>query len=61
MNVNIPALPEGYTWALSMNTNRLLGFHATKPVLYLDEAAMEWRVLDRHVSQVHPAQESSTC
>lgn len=59
--MTIPALPEGYTWALAANTNLLLGIHATRPVLYLDETAMEWRVLDRHVSEVHPAQEGSTC
>ena len=56
----IPALPEGYTWALAMKSNILLGFHKTEPTLYLDEEAMVWRVLDRPISEVHPAQDSST-
>lgn len=59
MTVTIPALPEGYTWALAKKRNLLLGYHATEPILYLDEDSMEWRVLDHHVSEVHPAQDPS--
>lgn len=48
----IPALPEGYTFSLAKRQNLLLGYHATQPVLYLDEDAMEWRVLDRAVGDI---------
>ncbi len=57
----IPPLPPGYDYSLAKRQNLLLGFSRTLPILYLDERAMTWRPLDRHVSKVHPAPEPSTC
>ena len=56
----LPALPPGYEFSLAKQRNLLLAYHREKPVLYYDEQAREWRELDRHVSEVHPAQEPST-
>ena len=57
----LPPLPEGYTYSLTKQRNLLLAYHLQRPVLYWDEQAREWRELDRHVSEVHPAQGGSTC
>lgn len=56
-----PPLPPGYDYALAGKSNLLVAVHQTAPTLYLDEASMTWRELDRHVSEVHPAPVSSTC
>jgi hypothetical protein len=56
----LPPLPPGYDYSLAKRQNLLLGFSPTLPILYLDEATMTWRELDRHVSEVHPALASST-
>jgi hypothetical protein len=57
----IPPLPPGYVFSLAKRQNLLLGYHLVEPILYLDEQAMTWQPLDRHVSEVHPAPEPSTC
>jgi hypothetical protein len=54
-----PPLPPGYTYSLAKKRNLLLAYHALAPVLYYDEQAKAWRELDRHVSEVHPAQSSA--
>jgi hypothetical protein len=48
----IPPLPAGYVHSLAKKRNLLLGYHPQLPVLYLDEQAMVWRELDRHVSDL---------
>lgn len=55
-----PQPPAGYTIAYHEARHLLVAFHATLPTLYLDEQGMQWRVLDQHVSEVHPAQERSS-
>ena len=57
----LPPLPVGYVMSYHPRRNLLLGFHTQQPTLYLDEKTMEWRELDRHVAEVHPAQSPSTC
>lgn len=44
-------IPQGYTIALGPR-NVLIGTHPEKPVIYLDEKTMQWRVLEVHVSEV---------
>lgn len=55
-----PVLPPGYVFSLAKKQNVICGFHPQRPILYLDETTMQWRELDRHVSEVHPAQNPST-
>jgi hypothetical protein len=45
----IPPLPPGYVFSLAKRQNLLLGYHLVEPILYLDEDAMQWRVLDQHI------------
>ena len=55
--------PPGYeaaAWVLAPGNIVVLA-HPALPVVYLDEARMEWRVLDCHVADVHPAHDPSTC
>lgn len=49
----IPPLPEGYDKVLLAPGNRIVAMGPPNlPILYLDEAAMQWRVLDRHISEL---------
>ncbi len=57
----IPLPPPGYEYSLAKKQNIICAFHPRQPILYLDEKTMTWQVLDRHVSEVHPAQDRSTC
>ncbi len=54
-----PPPPLGYSITFHAERNLLVAFHVVQPTLYLDEAVMQWRELDRHVSEVHPVQDSS--
>lgn len=58
----VPALPEGYVYALKKKGNRLLGWSQLlpRPTLVLDEETMTWRELDHTPAPVHPALASST-
>lgn len=47
----IAVIPAGYFVALAPR-NVLVATHPEKPVLYLDESTMQWRVLEVHVSEV---------
>jgi len=47
----IAVIPEGYFVALGPR-NTLVATHPEKPVLYLDESKMQWRVLEVHISEV---------
>ena len=56
--LGFPAPPEGYLVHLAPR-NRLVAWRGVKhideprhPILYLDESVMEWKVLDRHISEV---------
>lgn len=51
---NIPRLDQGYKLTLAPG-NRVVAYHATLPLLYLDESRMQWCVLDRHISEVRDA------
>lgn len=51
----LPPPPPGYEYSLAKKCNLICAFHPQRPVLYLDEQTMQWRELDRHVSEVHPA------
>ena len=44
-------IPQGYFVALAPR-NVLVATHPEKPVLYLDESTMQWRVLEVHVREV---------
>lgn len=52
----LPPLPEGYVYSLAKRRNLLLAYHPKGPVLYYDQGSRTWRELDRHISEVHPAQ-----
>ena len=47
----IAVIPDGYTIVLGPG-NTLVATHPEKPVLYLDESTMQWRVLEVHISEV---------
>jgi len=47
----IPRLPDGFKFILAPG-NVLVATHPEKPVLYLDESTMQWRVLEVHISEV---------
>ncbi len=47
----IPRLPDGFKFILAPG-NVIVAAHPEKPVLYLDESTMQWRVLEVHVSEV---------
>lgn len=55
MPSHIPPLPPGYdsrtAYALS-SRNVLVATHPYLPPLYLDEEAMQWRVLDRNITEI---------
>lgn len=57
----VPALPEGYVYALKKKGNKLLGWSQPlpRPTLVLDEETMTWRELDLTPAPVHPALDSS--
>lgn len=57
----IPPCMPGYVFTLSADGRLILALHKAQPTLYLDQASMKWRVLDRHVSEVHPAHSPSKC
>ena len=44
-------IPQGYTVVLGPR-NALVATHPEKPILYLDESTMQWRVLEVHISEV---------
>lgn len=46
-----PRLPDEYGYILGPG-NVLIATWSARPVKYLDESAMQWRVLDRHISEV---------
>lgn len=52
--MSLPHLPAGYEGALFLlsTQNIILAMAGSRPVLWLDEALMRWREVDRHVSQL---------
>lgn len=54
----IPPIDPAYKLLLVEEHNLVIAIRAVGPVLYLDESTMQWRVLDRHISEVARARKT---